>query len=560
MAQAFRVVVIGGVAAGPKIAAKVSRLRPDAEITLVERGEHLSYAGCGLTYYISDVVREQKELMATAAGVVRDSAFFQNVKNVTVHNSTEALDVDRTSKRVHLKNLKDGREWWIDYDKLALATGARPVIPPIPGVELPNVFILKGVDAAERVKQFLARENPKEIVIVGGGLIGVEMAEALAMKGVHVTMIEMLPQILMPLDWEMAYQVQKHMASKGVEILTNTKVETLEGTEEVEAVVAGETRFPADAVVVAVGVRPEIKLAKEAGLEIGVTGAIRVDEHMRTSDPDIYAAGDCVEATHLVTGKPVYVPLGSTANKQGRVAAVNICGGGDRFPGILGSTICKVFDFTSGFTGLTERMARSLGYDVVTCLVPGADRAHYYPGAKTIMLKMVANRATGRLLGVQGVGRGEASKRLDIAATAITAGMTVDQVSKLDLCYAPPYSGAMDIIITAADVLKNKIEGHMYGISPMELKRRMDEGEETVVLDVRTPAEYQRAHIKDAAHIPLGALRTRTGELPREKTIVVYCRTSLRAYEGSLILRNAGFDRVQVLDGSVTMWPFEMVE
>jgi rhodanese-related sulfurtransferase len=279
---------------------------------------------------------------------------------------------------------------------------------------------------------------------------------------------------------------------------------------------------------------------------------------LRTSDPDIYAAGDCAETTHLVTGQPIYCPLGSTANKQGRVAAINICGGGERFPGVLGSTLCKVFDFTVGWTGLSERAARALRYDVTTCLVPAADKAHYYPTAKTIMLKLVANRATGRLLGVQGVGPGDVAKRLDVAATAITAGMTVDQVSKLDLCYAPPYSAAMDNLITAANVLENKMEGHMDGISPMDLKQRLDAGDDIAVLDVRTPPEFERGRIKNAVHIPLGALRKRAGELPRDKEIVVYCGSSLRAYEGALILRNAGYEHVKVLDGSVAMWPYEL--
>jgi len=560
MAQPMRVVVIGGVAAGPKIAAKVARLRPDAEVTVVEKGEHISYAGCGLAYYIADVVREQKDLVATPAGAVRDPVFFQNVKNVTVRIRTEALEIDRQSKRVRVRSLEDGREWWIAYDKLALATGARAIIPPIPGVNLRNVFVLKNVKDAAAIKQFLEKKKPEQGVIVGGGLIGIEMAEALVAKGVRVTMIEMLPQILMPLDWEMAFQVQKHMAAKGVQILTNTRADSLDGSDKVQAVVAGDRQIPANLVVFAVGVVPEVRLAKEAGLEIGPTGAIRTDECLRTSDPDIYAAGDCAETTHLITGQPVYCPLGSTANKQGRIAAANICGDGERFPGVLGSTICKVFDFTVGWTGLSERAARTLRYDLVTCLVPAADKAHYYPGAKTIMLKLVANRVTGRLLGVQAVGPGDAAKRLDVAATAITAGMTVDQLSKLDLCYAPPYSAAMDNLITAANVLENKIEGHLNGISPMDLKRRLDGGEPIVVLDVRTPAEYERGHLAGSTLIPLGALRKRWGELARDKEIVVYCGSSLRAYEAALILRGAGFENVCVLDGSIAMWPYELVK
>ncbi len=559
MPSSFRVVVIGGVAAGPKIAAKVARLRPEAEVTLIEKGEHLSYAGCGLTYYISDMVREQKDLMSTPVGIVRDAAFFQNVKNVRVLNRTEAVEIDRANKRVRLRSPANGAESWIAYDKLALATGARRAVPPLPGANLRNVFGLKDIADAEAIKQATADADIENLVIIGGGLIGVEAAEAFVAIGCNVTIVEMLPQILAPLDWEMACHVQKHMTDKGVRILTGAPVASLEGAEKVEAVVlASGERIPADAVLIAVGIKPEARLAAQAGLEIGPTGAIRTDEYLCTSDPDIYAAGDCAESRHLITGRPCWAPRGSTANKQGRVAAINLCGGSERFPGVLDSMICKVFDYAVGLTGLTERAARECGYEAVAALVPAPDRADYYAGKKMLMLKMVADRATGRLLGLQAIGPGEAAKRLDVAATAITAGMTVDQVSKLDLCYAPPYSPAMDNLITAANVVKNKIEGRLTGISPVELKRRLDAGEPLTLLDVRTPAEFEKSRLAGAIHIPLGALRKRHGELPRDKDLVVYCGSALRAYEAALILHHAGFDRVRVLDGSVLMWPYEL--
>ncbi|MBM3334318.1 FAD-dependent oxidoreductase, partial [Candidatus Sumerlaeota bacterium] len=522
MAQPFRVVVIGGVAAGPKIAAKVARLRPDAEVTLIEKGERLSYAGCGLAYYIADMVREQQSLMTTPAGVVRDVAFFQNVKNVKVLSRTEALEIDRGAKRVLVKSSTDGSQRWIEYDKLALATGARPVVPPIPGVGLANVFTLKTIEEADRIKEFIAANPHCKMVIVGGGLIGVEMAEALVGRKLEVTLVEMLPHILAPLDTEMALLVEKHMRANEVELLTNTWVEAFDGADQVEYVVTSQERIATDAVVLAVGVRPQIELAKAAGIEIGSTGAIRVDEHMRTSDPDIYAAGDCVETINLVSGRPVYAPLGSTANKQGRVAAIAICGGDERFPGVLCSAIVKVFDFNAGWTGLSESAARELGYEVAAGLVPAPDRSDYYPGKRMVMLKLIAEGATGRLLGAQAIGPGETAKRLDVAVTAISAGMTADQVSKLDLCYAPPYSAAMDSIITAANVIRNKIAGQMNGVSSIELGRRLDRGEDIVVLDVRSPAEYESGHLEGAINIPLGALRKRCGELPRDRKIVAY--------------------------------------
>lgn len=559
MEQVLRVVVIGGVAAGPKIAAKVMRLRPDAEVVLVEKGAFLSYAGCGLPYYISGAVKEQAQLMDTPIGVVRDAEFFRKVKNFIVHNHTEALEIDRPARRVRVRSRDDGSERWIEYDKLALATGARAVLPPIPGTDLENVFVLKQVEDAEAIKRLLDAGRAGSVVIVGGGLIGVEAAEALAAKGARVTIIELLPQILALLDWEMAKLVEKHLAAKGVQVRTDTKVEAFEGDGRVEAVVAGGERVPAEAVIVAVGVRPEVALAQAAGLAIGPTGAIEVDDRMCTSDPDIYAAGDCVEVIDLLTGRPAYVPLGSTANKQGRVAAVNICGGTDRFPGVMGSTICKVFDFAVGCTGLTERAAREQGHDVVTCLAPNPDKAHYYPTHKTLFLKLVADRTTGRILGLQAVGPGDASKRIDVAATALAAGMTADQVSKLDLCYAPPYSPAMDPLITAANVIKNKIDGHMVGISPMELKRKLDAGAPVFLLDVRSPGEYKKGRLAGSTLVPLGALRTRVEDVPRDRPVVVSCGSSLRAYEASLILRAAGIDDVQVLDGSIATWPYEVV-
>ena len=358
MSDSMKVVIVGGVAAGPKVASKIIRLMPNAEVTIVERGKLLSYAGCGLPYYVSGVVKEQAELMSTPIGVVRNSVFFQKVKNVHVLNRTEAVEIDRPGNRLRIKSVVDDSESWLDYDKLVLATGASPVIPPIDGVGLGNIFALHGVHDAEGVKSILAEQKARDVVIVGGGLIGVEVTEALTEMGCRVTIVEMLPQILRMLDEGMARLVAGHMESHGVKVLTNTKVLRFEGDREVTSVVTDKGVLPVDMVIMAIGVRPTIKLAQNAGIDIGSTGAIKVDGRMQTSDPDIYAAGDCVESIDLVTGGPCYVPLGSTANKQGRVAAVNICGGNDIFPGVLGSTVCKVFDHCVARTGLTEAAAR----------------------------------------------------------------------------------------------------------------------------------------------------------------------------------------------------------
>jgi NADPH-dependent 2,4-dienoyl-CoA reductase/sulfur reductase-like enzyme/rhodanese-related sulfurtransferase len=554
----LKLVVVGGVAAGPKAASKVIRLLPEADVTIVEKGEFLSYAGCGLPYYVSGTVKEQRELMCTPIGVVRDPVFFRNVKNVHVLSRTEATQIDRRGKRVRVVN--DGATDWLSYDKLLLATGGTPIRPSIPGIELDGIFTLHRVEDAEGIRQALAEEEPKDVVVVGGGLIGVEMVEALTERAARVTVVEMLPQVLPMLDWEMADLVRKHMESHGVKVLTGEAVAKFKGEGKVSKVVTRSHELPCDMAILAVGVKPNASLAEAAGLETSSIGAICVDDHLRTGDPDIYAAGDCVECRNLITGKPCYVPLGSTANKQGRVAAVNICGGDEVFPGVLGTTVCKVFDYAVGRTGLSEREARSQDYDAATCLAPAPDRAHYYPTAKPLMLKLVADRKSRRLLGVQAVGPGEAAKRVDVAATAITAGMTVDQVANLDLSYAPPYAPAMDNLITGANVLRNKFDGRMHGITPMEVKRKLDAGDPVLLLDVRSPAEIEQIKIEPSVKIPLGVLRARLRELPRDREIVTFCKISLRGYEAALILKAAGFEHVKVMDGGIVMWPYEKIQ
>ena len=422
---AFRVVVIGGVAAGPKVASKVMRLRPDAHVTVVEMGRVLSYAGCGLPYYISGMVREQQELISTPEGQVRGPEYFESIKNVHVMNRTEAMQIDREGRRVLVRDLIGGQERWLPYDKLAIATGALPIVPDVPGVHLRNVFTLHGLEHAEGIKAELAAGGAKDVTIVGGGLIGVEMTESLVSAGCRVTLVEMRPQLLPTLlDWEMAELVRRHFESKGVRVMLNTRVTGFEGDGRVERVVTDSTSLPADMAIMGVGVRPNVRLADEAGLELGPSGAIKVDAQMHTSDPDVYAVGDCAEVTHLVSGRPTFVPLGSTAAKQARVAAVAMCGGEDSFPGVLGSTVCKVFDYTMARSGLTEARARELGYEVATCLVPAHDRAHFMPDARMIILKLVADPATRRLLGIQAVGPGEAAKRVDVAVAAMSAGLT----------------------------------------------------------------------------------------------------------------------------------------
>jgi NADPH-dependent 2,4-dienoyl-CoA reductase/sulfur reductase-like enzyme/rhodanese-related sulfurtransferase/two-component sensor histidine kinase len=555
----MKVVIIGGVAAGPKVASKVIRLQPETAVTIIERGEFLSYAGCGLPYYVSGVVKDQKELMSTPLGCVRDPVFFQNLKNVNVLNRTEALEIDRAARRVRIKNLTSSRESWIQYDKLVLATGATPIIPPLPGAHLNNIYTLHGVRDAEGVRTHLASRKARDVVIVGGGLIGVEMTEALVARGCRVTIVEALNQIMRTLDWEMAQLLELHMEANGVRVMTDTRVVSFAGSEFVEGVVTDKGTLSADMVILGVGVRPQVELARRAGIEIGITQAIKVDDRMLTSDPDIYAAGDCVENIDIITGQPIYVPMGSTANKQGRIAAVNICGGNDSFPGVLGTVVCKVFEYCVARTGLTEADARDAGFDVVTVLTGAPDREHFMPNAKALMLKLVVDASSRRLLGVQAVGPGQGDKRIDVAMAAITAGMTVDQIANLDLCYAPPYSLAMDNLITGANIAKNKLAGVFESISPMDVHRKMQNREDFVLLDVSSPQEYEEARLPGSVLIPSGALRSRLSDIPKDRDIVTFCRLSIRGYEAALILKAAGFSRVRVMDGGVMMWPYEKV-
>jgi len=559
MIKPMKVIIVGGVAAGPKVAAKVVRLMPNAEVTILDKGRLLSYAGCGLPYYISGAVHDEAQLISSPVGEVRDPVFFQNVKNVHVMNQTEALEIDRPHKRLRVRQRFADQDTWLDYNKLVLATGAVPIVPQVPGIDLKNIFTLHGVADAENIRAILEAGHASDVVILGGGLIGVEVTEALVRKGCRVTIVEKRQQILRILDWEMARLVERHLESQGVKVLTNTVVERFQGDQKkVNTVVTTKGLLPADMVIVGVGVRPNTTLAQQAQLDLGpTTGGIVVNDYLQTSDPDIYAAGDCIETTHILTEKPVYMPLGSNANRQGRIAAVNICGQTETFPGVLGSMACKVLDYAIACTGLTEAQARDHQFETITILAPGPDREHFVPDARLLMLKLVVDRRSRRLLGAQAIGPGNADKRIDVAALAIYNRMTVDQLANMDFCYAPPYSTVMDNLITAANIARNKLDGRLIGISPVELHQRLQQTDGVVLLDVRTPAEFQRHRLPRSTHIPLGALRERLHELPRDKEIVTLGNFSLRGYEAQLVLRAAGFQNVRVLDGGLEMWPYD---
>jgi NADPH-dependent 2,4-dienoyl-CoA reductase/sulfur reductase-like enzyme/rhodanese-related sulfurtransferase len=555
--MSMRIVVIGANAAGAKAASKAKRSNPLAEVTIIDRGSFISYGACGIPYYVSDTVSSVKELMSTPVGVVRDATFFRKVKGVEVRTNTEAIGINRELKSVKLRETLSGEITTIPYDRLILATGSSPLIPKLPNVELPNIMTVKSIEAAETLK---ASALPgASACIVGGGLIGLETAEALVQKGVKVTLVEMRDQILPGvLDADIAFIVERQLREMGVRVMTGCKVTGFAGGETVEKVIAGDAEIPADIVVLAPGVTPNVGLAREAGIAIGPTGAIQVDSRQGTSDPDIFACGDCCEARHLVTGKSVHLPLGSTANKQGRVAGINAAGGEATFTGVIGTSIVKVFRVNAGKTGLTEAEARAHGFEVETVLSPAPDRAHFFPGAKPIVLKLVAERKTGRILGLQAAGEGAVDKRLDAAATAITFRATADQLSQIDLAYAPPYAAAMDNLIVAADILKNKLSGDARGLTPQEVKRKLDAQDDFILLDVRSPAEHAEVGIEGSKLIPLGMLRERVGELPREKEVVAFCKISLRGYEAQRILDAAGFTNARFMDGGILAWPYQL--
>lgn len=554
-----KIVVIGAVAAGLKSAAKARREDPHAQITVVERGTLISYGACGMPYYVAGDVDDVQSLMKTPAGALRNQAFFKNVKDVDVLTQTAAISIDRQAKTVRIKKLATGEESDLPYDQLVLATGASPLRPPLPGVSLDGIFTLWHPDDAVAIRKGLERGRYKQAVIVGAGLVGMEMAEALKQWDVDVTVVEMQQQVFPAfLDAEMAGMVRKYCEEKGIRILTGEKVVSFEGETGITAVKTERQELPADLVVLALGARPNAELAREAGLDIGATGGIVVDEQLRTSDPHIFAGGDCVETVNLVSGRKVFAPMGSTANKQGRVIGENLCGGSARFKGVLNTVVVRVLDLNVGKTGITEREARESGREYVSVVVAGHDRPHYMPDAKLISIKLIADAATSKVLGMQGVGEGEIAKRVDVVASVLTFGGTIQDLFDIDLAYAPPYNSPIDNVAVAAHAAMNKLAGKFKGISPLTAKPLMQD-ENVVFLDVRSPEECKQIRLADCRnikYIPLGQLRSRLGELDKDADIVAFCKISLRGYEAEGILEGEGFERVRVMEGGIFAYPF----
>ncbi len=555
----MKILIIGAVAAGLKSASKARREDGKAEITVLEQGKLVSYGACGMPYYVGGEIHDIKELMSTGAGNPRNADYFKKTKNIDVQTETEAVRIDRDKKIVEAKDLKTGELKNYFYDKLVIATGASPVRPPLEGIGLKNIFPLWHPDDAVAIRSGIDAGTFKNAVIIGAGLIGMEMAEALNQQGLNVTIVEMKDQIFPAfLDEEIAAIGHKYLKSKNIQLLTGEKVEKLLGAESVTAVKTDQREIPADLVIMAIGARPNVGLAKEAGLTIGETGAIWVDETMRTSDPDIFAGGDCVESTHMVSGKKVFSPMGSIANKQGRVIGENLLGGKARFKGVAGTVVVKIHDITIGKTGLSEKDAKDQGYDYVTALVAGPDRPHYMKNARPVTLKLIVDSKTQKVLGVQGIGEGEVAKRLDVVASVLNFGGTIDDLFDIDLSYAPPYNSPIDMVATAANAVMNKLAHKFTGISAAEAKAKVEK-KEAIFLDVRTPGECQTIGLDwdgQILNIPLGELREKMQGLDKDQEIIAFCKVSQRGYEAQCILREENITNVKVMEGGILAWPY----
>ncbi len=563
MSEPEKIVIVGGVAAGPKAAARARRLNPRAAITVLEKGNYISYSACGLPWLISGEVPDVKNLLASPVGVMRNADYFRKVKGIDVLTGKEVVAIDRRAKAVKVRDVATSKEETYPYDKLVLATGALPVRPKVPGIDAQNVFVIRQPEHGLAVMAALEKEKPSHAALIGAGAISLEVAEAFVKWGVKVTVVEAMDSIFPGLlDPEMGAILARHVESKGVEVRTG-EMATGFGTDEngrLNRVFTSKGEFPAELAVIAIGVRPNVTLARDAGLDIGETGAIKVDQELRTSDPDIYAGGDCIEAFHRLLKRPVVVSSGQQANIQGRVIGTNLAGGHMVYRGMVGTGVAKVFDYTAGATGLTEAAARKAGFDVETVLVPDLDHAYYIHDAFFVALKMVADKATGRVLGVQAVGPGDGAKRLDTAAAAISFGATVDDFTQLNTGYSPPHSLAIDVLISAAQVMQNKLTGVASCLSPLEVQKMTDQGEDFTLLDVRTPPEYQRVRVKNpkVSAIPLGQLRDKAQDLSKDKLYIPFCQQSLRGYEASKILQGMGFKKVKFMEGGILHWPFEL--
>ena len=535
----MRILIIGAVAAGTSAAAKARRNSEDAEIVIYEKDSDISYSGCGMPYYLGGHMESADELTP------RDPAFFKSKYNVDVLIRHEVVSIDPEQKQITVKNLQTEAVFTDIYDKLVISTGATATVPPIQGADRAHVFSMRNVNDTRRIKAFMDQKHPKTAAIIGSGFIGLEMSETLKALGLQVTVIEKLPQVSPALDADMAVHVEEYLTQQGVSVYTNADIREI--TDDA-VILSDDTQIPAELVLMATGVRPNTALAKAAGVELGVAGAIRVNTRMQTNLPDIYACGDCIELFDVVTGKPFYRPLGSTANKTGRIAGDSVTGRDLEFRGVLGTGIFRVFSLAVAHTGLSEREAKAQGFDTVVCHNTKVDRPEYM-GGREMIIKAVADRSTGRILGAQIVGYGGVDKRIDVFVLAITAKMKAEDLFHLDLAYAPPFSTTKDPVMYTGMILENAISRDRKQVTAQELDQIMQSGEPYTLIDTRAKEQYDTEHIKTARSIPHAELRAAADTLDKERITITYCNKGVTGNATQNILLAKGFKKVYSLSG-----------
>lgn len=532
----MKVVIVGGVAGGATAAARIRRLDEKAEIVVFERSGYVSYANCGLPYYIGGVITDSEELTLQTP-----ESFFQRFRiDVKVHHEVTEIHPER--KTVTVKNLGSGEAFEESYDKLILSPGAKPVKPDLPGMDTDKLFTLRTIEDTLRIKKYIDENHPKSAVLAGGGFIGLELAENLRELGMDVTIVQKPKQLMTPFDADMASMIHSEMRNNGVKLVLGHEVQGFEERDGgVDVLTSAGEPIHGDMVVLAIGVTPDTSLAKEAGLKLGVKGSIVVNDRMETSAPDIYAAGDAVQVKHFVTGSEALISLAGPANKQGRIIADNICGGDSRYMGSQGSSVIKVFDMTAAVTGLSEKAAISSGIDADTVILSPMSHAGYYPGGRLMTMKVVFEKKTYRLLGAQVVGYEGVDKRIDVLATAIHAGMKATELKDLDLAYAPPYSSAKDPVNMAGFMIENISKGLLKQWHLKDFESLPKDGSITL-LDARTPEEYADGHVEGFHNIPLDEIRERISEIEKGKPVYVMCQSGLRSYIACRILEADGYE------------------
>jgi NADPH-dependent 2,4-dienoyl-CoA reductase/sulfur reductase-like enzyme/rhodanese-related sulfurtransferase len=539
----MNIVIVGGVAGGMSAATRARRMNEHASITVIEKGGFISFANCGLPYYLGGTITDESKLLITTPDAVR-SRF-----RIDVRVRHEVTRIDRSKRTVEVLDHDSGKSSTLPYDKLILATGAIPIIPPIDNVRAKNVFVLRSVEDTQAIWNHLTILKPTRIAIIGGGFIGLEMAEQMKHRGLDVTLVEKNAHVLPPLDSEMAEMLDEELVRKGVKVFTGNGLKALEGApDRVNAVILDDgTRVETDLVVMSIGVRPNVGLAKEAGIDLGNSGAVRVDAHGRTNDPAIYAVGDMTEIVHGVTKQPVRIPLAGPANRHGRLAGEHAATGESaRFPAAMGTAIVKVFDLAAGITGLSEKAARAEGFEIDTAYVIVNNHVGYYPGATPVHLKLVYEKASGRVLGAQALGKDGVDKRLDVIATTLHFGGTVHDLTELDLAYSPQYGAAKDPVHMAGFVATNQQRGIGPSVRATDLTGELK-------LDVRSPGEFASGSIPGAINIPLDDLRERLADVDPDREIVTFCKVGQRGYVAQRILQQRGYSKVRNLKGGLTI-------